>query len=61
MRKKTKVLDKSMTIDNQNINPGPGSYENPEIQLGSKATRFSRISYSSSKSNRFMNSGRFFL
>ena len=29
MRKKTKVLDATMTIDNQNINPGPGTYDNP--------------------------------
>ena len=29
MRKKTKVLDLTMTIENQNINPGPGTYANP--------------------------------
>ena len=30
MRKKTKVIDKTMTIENQNDNPGSGTYENPE-------------------------------
>ena len=57
MRKKTKILDKTATIDAQNINPGPGAYENPEIQYGSTASKFMKISYSSGKSHRFTNSG----
>ena len=57
MRKKTKILDKSATIEPQNINPGPGTYENPEIQYGSTASRFTKISYSLGKSHRFMNPG----
>ena len=57
MRRKTKILDKTQTIDPQNINPGPGTYENPEIQYGSTASRFSKISYSSGRSGRFMNPG----
>ena len=30
MRKKLKVIDKKMSIEPQNENPGAGSYENPE-------------------------------
>ena len=30
MRKKTKVIDKTMSIESQNENPGSGRYENPE-------------------------------
>ena len=30
LRKKTKVIDKTMSIESQNINPGAGSYEDPE-------------------------------
>jgi hypothetical protein len=30
MRKKTKNLDLTMSIDSQNDNPGAGKYENPE-------------------------------
>jgi len=29
LRQKTSVVDKKMTIDPQNKNPGPGSYLNP--------------------------------
>lgn len=29
MGSRTKILDKSMTIDVQNNNPGPGNYRNP--------------------------------
>ena len=55
MRKKTQVHDKSMTIEPQTSNPGPGSYENPEIDLNrsSFSSKFQRLSYSSGKSNRF--------
>ena len=31
LREKTSVIDKSMTIEPQNRNPGPGSYLNPEM------------------------------
>ena len=30
MKLKTKTIDKTMSIDSQNNNPGPGNYENPE-------------------------------
>ena len=30
MRMKTKTLDRSMSIESQNNNPGSGAYENPE-------------------------------
>ena len=30
MRKKTKTIDKTMSIESQNDNPGSGTYENPE-------------------------------
>ena len=30
MRPRTKVLDKRMTLEPQNSNPGPGTYEDPE-------------------------------
>ena len=30
MRKKLKVIDKKMSIEPQNDNPGAGRYENPE-------------------------------
>lgn len=30
LRDRTKMLDKKFTIDSQNINPGPGRYEDPE-------------------------------
>jgi len=30
MRRKTRVIDKTMSIDSQNNNPGAGRYENPE-------------------------------
>lgn len=30
MRQKTRTIDKTMSIDSQNENPGAGSYENPE-------------------------------
>lgn len=29
MRKKTNVIDKTMSIESQNKNPGAGTYENP--------------------------------
>ena len=57
MRKKTKLLDKSMTIENQNNNPGPGNYDNPELHLGSTASRYAKISYGTSRSKRFDSSG----
>ena len=31
LRERTSVIDKKMTIDPQNTNPGPGSYINPEL------------------------------
>ena len=30
MRRKLKVIDKTMSIESQNDNPGSGAYENPE-------------------------------
>ena len=30
MRQKTRTLDKTMSIESQNENPGAGRYENPE-------------------------------
>ena len=30
MRPKTRTLDKTMSIEPQNVNPGAGRYENPE-------------------------------
>lgn len=31
LRRKTKVIDKKMSIEPQNNNPGSGAYENPEM------------------------------
>ena len=55
MRQKTKVHDKSMTIDAQTTTPGPGNYENPEIDMNrsSFSSKFQRLSFSPGKSGRF--------
>ena len=62
MRKKTKPMDKTMSLDPEELNPGPGAYENPEIDLkkSSYSSRFNRLSYSSSRSKRFGDYGKFF-
>lgn len=56
LREKTKMIDKSMTIDPQNVNPGPGSYINPEMEHKESfkvASKFQNISYGQSRSKRF--------
>lgn len=56
LREKTAVIDKSMTIDPQNKNPGPGSYLNPEMESkpSFKAiSKFTNLSYGQSRSRRF--------
>lgn len=62
MREKTRVHDKTRTIQPQNSNPGPADYENnPEMSKTLYSSHFSRIGYSNSKSKRFLNSGILFI
>lgn len=54
MRPKTKMINKTMTIEAQNSNPGPGNYDNPEISSQSHfSSKFATISYGTSKTQRF--------
>jgi len=56
LRQKTKLLDKSMTIEPQNKNPGPGAYINPELDSKPSfkhISKFQNISYGQSRSKRF--------
>lgn len=59
MGSRTKILDKSMTIDALNDNPGPSDYRNPEIN--NKSTKILggslKINFSASKSKRFPSAG----
>lgn len=59
LRQKTTIFDKTKTIEPQNKNPGPGSYNNPELESSSskRASKFQNISYGQSKSVRFMPAG----
>ncbi len=60
LRPKTTIIDKTKTIEPQNMNPGPGSYLNPELnpEGSSKHTsKFQNITYGQSKSVRFGPSG----
>lgn len=58
MRERTRVHDKTRTIEPQNANPGPERYENnPEMSKTLYSSHFSRIGYSNSKSRRFLNPG----
>lgn len=56
---RTKILNKSLTIEALNDNPGPGSYEN--IEMASKSSTplsgYVKLSYSPSRSKRFPNYG----
>jgi hypothetical protein len=60
LRQKTRVLDKSMTIEPQNRNPGPGTYLNPELDPQpsfKNISKFHNLSYGQSRSKRFDSSG----
>ena len=50
MRTKTKVLDRSMTLDPEKLNPGPGSYNKSS---SSRVTKFVELSYGTSRNKRF--------
>ena len=54
MRPKTKIINKTLTLEPQNSNPGPGDYNNPELNYASRSSKFSHISYGTSKSQRFI-------
>ena len=55
MGSRTKLLNKSMTIDPQNNNPGPGDYANSwGLQNNSQSAN---IRFSADKSQRFPNYG----
>jgi len=54
------MIDKSKTIEAQNDNPGPGNYDNPEIDMNSRySSKYSKIGYTSSRSKRFQSDGNF--
>lgn len=46
--------DRSMTIDPEVKNPGPGSYHEPQ---STKVSRFAQLSYGTSRSDRFLSAG----
>ncbi len=56
LRQKTKIMDKSMTIEPLNTNPGPGSYLNPELESKPSfkiISKFQNLSYGQARSRRF--------
>ena len=61
LRKRTKIHDLTQTINAQNSNPSPADYENNPENYGSSSygSRYKRLSYSGSRSKRFLNSGNF--
>ena len=59
MRNKTKVLDRSMTLDPERENPGPGSYYKPKTDT--RVSKYADIAYGISRDRRFSNPGIFLL
>ena len=49
------MLDRSMTLDPERENPGPGSYHQQKIST--KVSKFSDIAYGTSRNPRFSNPG----
>jgi hypothetical protein len=47
-----------MTLDPEILNPGPGAYHEP---TSNKISKFANITYGTSKSNRFVSAGIFYL
>jgi hypothetical protein len=59
LRQKTTIIDKKMTIDPQNRNPGPGTYINPETESMpsfKNMSKFQNVSYGQARSKRFYSS-----
>lgn len=59
LRQKTTIVDKKMTLEPQNKNPGPGSYINPEMEAKPSfkyISKYQNVSYGQSKSKRFYSS-----
>lgn len=56
---KTNMPDKSKTIEPQNNNPGPGNYENPEIDVKSRYSSKYSINggYTTTRAKRFRSEG----
>lgn len=58
LRERTKMTDRTMTIEPQNNNPSPAAYENnPEKSSSLFSSSFKRLSYSGSRSKRFLDPG----
>lgn len=54
LRSRTKIQERSMTLDPETNNPGPGTYKGADAP---KVSKFNKISYSTSRSKRFSSDG----
>lgn len=61
MGSRTKLINKSMTIEPQNNNPGPGDYDNINNVLIHNSSEYGNLKFSADRSRRFPNYGFFWI